>query len=149
MLRPYLLRLRDERGESAVRALLTTVGVPPLLLEDDTAWLSLAAARRTMAALASALGESTLSTRGPWMTHPETLGAYVRMLRVASAPEDAYRYLAAHASESTRVGSYELARLERGKAEIIYRPKPDLEDDQDDPRLCAARRAELASVPRI
>ncbi len=149
MLRPYLLRLRDERGESAVRALLSTVGVPPLLLEDDAAWLSLAAAQRTLAALATALGESALETRGAWMTHPETLGAYVRMLRVASAPEDAYRYLAAHAGEATRVGSYELVQLERGKAEIVYKPKSDLEDEQSDPRLCAARRAEFASVPRI
>jgi serine/threonine-protein kinase len=149
MLRPYLLRLRDERGESAVRALLTTVGVPPLLLEDDSAWLSLGAAQRTLAALETALGESSLASRGPWMTHPETLGAYVRMLRVASVPEDAYRYLAAHASESTRVGSYELAQLERGKAEIVYRPKPDLDDEQTDLRLCSARRAEFASVPRI
>ena len=32
LLKPYLLRLRDERGDSAVRALLATVGVPPTFI---------------------------------------------------------------------------------------------------------------------
>jgi len=149
LLKPYLLRLRDERGDSAVRALLATVGVPPTLVDDDSAWLSLAAVRRTLAALATALGDQALATRGTWMTHPETLGAYVRLLRVASVPEDAYRYLAANSAESTRVGAYELVQIEHGKAEIVYRPRPELEADQSDPLLCMTRRAELSSVPRI
>ena len=149
LLKPYLLRLRDERGDSAVRALLATVGVPPTLADDDSAWLSLAAMRRTLAALATALGDDALASRGTWMTHPETLGAYVRMLRVSSVPEDAYRYLAANSAESTRVGSYELLQLERGKAEIVYRPRPELESEQTDPLLCMTRRAELSAVPRI
>ena len=149
MLKPYLLRLRDERGDSAVRALLATVGVPPTLVDDDSAWLSLAATRRTLAALATALGDDALASRGSWTTHPETLGAYVRLLRVASVPEDAYRYLAANSAESTRVGAYELVQLERGKAELVYRPRPELEADQSDPLLCMTRRAELGSMPRI
>jgi len=149
MLRPYLLRLRDERGESAVRALLATVGVPPTLADDDSAWLSVAAARRTLAALSTALGETALKSRGSWMTHPETLGGYVRMLRVASLPEDAYRYLAANAAESTRVGSYELVHADRAKAEIHYHPRVELEAEQNDLLLCLTRQAELSSVPRI
>ena len=149
LLKPYLLRLRDERGDGAVRALLATAGVPPGLADDDSAWLSLAAARRTLAALAGALGDTALACRGTWMTHPETLGAYVRLLRVASLPEDAYRYLAANSAESTRVGAYELVQLERGSAEIVYRPRPELEAEQTDPLLCMTRLAELAAVPRI
>jgi hypothetical protein len=149
MLKPYLLRLRDERGDGAVRTLLATVGVPPTLVDDDSAWLSVAAARRTLAALNAALGEGALASRGTWMTHPETLGAYVRLLRVASMPEDAYRYLAANSAESTRIGSYELEHSEHGKAELVYRPRPELDADQSDPLLCLTRRAELASVPRI
>ena len=149
LLKPYLLRLRDERGDGAVRALLATAGVPPTLMDDDSAWLSLAAARRTLAALAAALGEGALASRGTWMTHPETLGAYVRMLRVASLPEDAYRYLATNSAESMRIGAYELVQLERGKAEIVYRPRPELEAEQSDALLCNTRLAELSSVPRI
>ena len=149
LLKPYLLRLRDERGDSAVRALLATVGVPPTLVDDDSAWLSLAATRRTLAALATALGDDALASRGAWMTHPETLGAYVRLLRVATMPEDAYRYLAANSAESTRIGAYELVQVEPGKAELVYRPRPELEAEQTDPLLCMTRLAELSSVPRI
>jgi eukaryotic-like serine/threonine-protein kinase len=149
LLKPYLLRMRDERGDAALRTLLVTVGVPPSLVDDDSAWLSLAATRRTLAALNAALGDDALISRGTWMTHPETLGAYVRMLRVASVPEDAYRYLAANSAESTRIGSYELESSEHGKAELVYHPRPEVEADQRDPLLCMVRRAELSSVPRI
>lgn len=149
LLKPYLLRLRDERGESALRVLLATVGIPPNLVDDDSAWISLAAARRMLAALATALGDSALASRGAWMTHPEILGAYVRLLRVASLPEDAYRYLAANSAESTRIGSYELEHADRSTAEIVYHPRPEVDADQSDRLLCLARLAELRSVPRI
>ncbi len=149
LLKPYLLRLRDERGDSAVRTLLATVGVPANLVDDDSAWLSLATARRTLAALNAALGDNALASRGTWMTHPETLGAYVRMLRVATMPQDAYRYLAANSAESTRVGAYELERSEHGMAELVYRARPEVDADQSDVLLCLTRQGELSSVPRI
>jgi serine/threonine-protein kinase len=148
-LKPYLLRLRDERGEAQARALLATVGIPQSVLEDETGWISVAAARRALHALMTALGEEAIARPGEWMTHPETLGAYVRMLRVASEPLDAYRYLTANAAESTRVGTYELTVFGRGRAQIIYTPRPDAESEQNDRLLCLARRAELASVPRL
>jgi eukaryotic-like serine/threonine-protein kinase len=148
-LKPYLLRLRDERGESAARALLSTVGVPVSVLDDDTAWISAAAARRALGALATALGEGAIGERGAWATHPETLAAYVRMLRVASAPLDAYRYLMAHAAESTRLGSYELSELGRTRVQVVYTPRSDAEAEQNDRLFCLARQAELKSVPRI
>ncbi|HEY8945679.1 MAG TPA: serine/threonine-protein kinase [Polyangiaceae bacterium] len=149
LLKPFLLRLRDERGEAAVRALLSTVGIPQSVVDSDSGWISVAAARRALTALATGLGTEALASRGAWMTHPEVLGAYVRMLRVASVPSDAYRYLAANSAESNRVGSYELVSLGSGRAELVYRPRPEADSDQDDPLLCLARRAELVSVPRI
>jgi serine/threonine-protein kinase len=141
--------MRDERGESATRALLSTVGVPIAVLEDETLWLSIAATRRALAAIAVALGEEAVAHRGAWMTHPETLGAYVRMLRVASVPLDAYRYLTANASETTRAGTFELAEATRGRAQIVYRPRPEAAIEQVDRLLCLARRSELEAVPRI
>ncbi|HKY37891.1 MAG TPA: serine/threonine-protein kinase [Polyangiaceae bacterium] len=147
--RPYLLRLRDERGEPVLRALLSTAGIPIGLMNDDAGWLSVDASKRLLRAIASAFGPEAVAERGAWMTHPETLGAYVRMLRVASAPEDAYRYLAANASETTRVGSCELKDAGASFAEIIYRPRQDTEESQADELLCAARRAELAAIPLI
>jgi serine/threonine-protein kinase len=147
--RPYLLRLRAERGEAALRALLSTAGIPVGLMNDDSGWLSVNAAKRLLRSLASALGPDAVADRGAWMTHPESLGAYVRMLRVASAPEDAYRYLAANASETTRVGTCELKASGPSSAEIVYRPRPEVEDGQADELICAARRSELAAIPLI
>jgi serine/threonine-protein kinase len=149
ILKPYLLRMRDERGEAATRALLSTVGVPLAVLDDETLWLSVAATRRALAAIAVALGEDAVAHRGDWMTHPETLGAYVRLLRVASRPIDAYRYLTGNASETTRVGTFELVEASRGRAQIMYRPRAEAAVEQTDRLLCLARRSELEAVPRI
>lgn len=147
--RPYLLRLRAERGEPALRALLSTAGIPVGQMRDDTGWLSLNASLRLLRAIASALGPGAILDRGAWMTHPESLGAYVRMLRVSSTPADAYRYLGANASETTRVGTSELAASGPNSAQIIYRPRAENEEGQGDELLCAARRAELAAIPLI
>ncbi len=57
MILPYLLRLRAERGDAAVRALLSTVGVPEAVLEDDSAWISVAATLRALAALRNRVAE--------------------------------------------------------------------------------------------
>jgi len=147
ILKPYLLRFRDERGESTVRALLSTVGLSSLILDNETAWISVGAARRTLDALATALGRDAIAHCSSWMTHPEALGGYVQMLRVASEPLDVYRYLTAHANESTRVGSYELRELGKGKVEVTYVPQPGAIEDQKDQLLCSARSAELEAVP--
>ena len=147
--RPYLLRLRAERGEAALRALLSTAGIPIGLMNDDAGWLSVNASKRLLRALASALGPDAVGDRGAWTTHPESLGAYVRMLRVSSAPADAYRYLAANASETTRVGTCELKAAGPNSVEIVYRPRQESEEGQADEFLCAARRAELAAIPLI
>ncbi len=149
LLKPFLLRLREERGDPAVRALLSSVGIPQSVIDSDTGWISVAAARRALSALASAFGTDALESRGQWMTHPEVLGAYVRMLRVAAGPADAYRYLAANHSESTRVGNYNLISAGRRSVELSYVARPEVESDQNDPLLCLARRAELVSIPRI
>ncbi|HET9955524.1 MAG TPA: hypothetical protein VFQ61_13515, partial [Polyangiaceae bacterium] len=148
-LKPFLLRLKDERGDAAVRALLATSGIPYSVIEGDVGWVSVAAARRALSALATALGPKSLESRGDWMTHPEVLGAYVRLLRSANNPKDAFRYLALNAAENTRVGTYELDVVSDGHAEIRYRPRPDAECEQNDPLLCSVRRAELVSIPKI
>jgi len=147
ILKPYLLRFRDERGESTARALVSTVGLSSFILDNETAWISVGAARRTLDALATALGRDAIAHCSSWMTHPETLGGYVQMLRVASEPLDVYRYLTAHAGESTRVGTFEIRELTRGKVEIAYLPLPGCAEDQKDPLLCLARSAELEGVP--
>jgi serine/threonine-protein kinase len=146
LLKPYLLQLREERGDTAARALLSTVGLATSMLEDETAWISVAAARRALNALATALGDEAIAHCSQWIVHAEALGVYVQMLRVSSEPIDAYRYLTAHAAETTRVGNYRLTEFAKNRIEIEYTPSAGLETDQHDRNLCIARAAELEAI---
>ncbi len=149
VLRPYLLRLRAEKGEKAVRALVSTAGLPAAVLDNETAWISVAAARRGLTALAAALGKDGLASRGDYLTHPENLGTYVRLLRSAARPMDAYRQLCEHAQEATRVGTYELEELGPCKVRITYTPIDAEDPPERDALLSLAREAELRGLPRL
>src|SRR5689334_520743 len=144
LLKPYLLRLRSIRDDSAVRALLASAGIPATVLDDETAWISVAAARRALGGLALALGEGALTRRDTWLTHPENLGAYVRLLRTAAHPLDAYRFLANNSEQSSRVGSFQLEELTPRSVRMIYRPRDEDDDLQNDRLFCDAREGELA-----
>lgn len=162
LLKTYLLRVRSEKGEKAVRSLLQGAGVEPTIVDNETSWLSVHAARRALRGVAELFGQDALKQRGEWVTHPEALGTHVRMLRIAERPVDAYRYLAANARELTRIGTWELEELPaeervpgQGSVRLVYRPRPEA-TDEDEPLdeegealLCAARIGELAGYPRI
>jgi serine/threonine protein kinase len=164
-LKTYLLRVRAEKGERAVRSLLAGVGVDPSAVDNETGWLSVAAARRALRAIADQLGEVALRERGEWVTHPEALGTLVRMLREARQPVDAYHYLAANAREVTRIGAWEVEDLggtAKGKdatvdaVRMTYRIREEAAEEGSDASdtagevlLCAARQGELRSFPRI
>lgn len=147
LLKPYLLRMRDERGDAAARAMLSTVGLATSMIEDETAWISVAAAKRALRALATALGEDAIAHCSAWVTHAEALGVYVQMLRVSSQPIDSYRYLTAHAAETTRIGTYRLTEFTKTRVDIEYSPLSGLDTEQEDRLLCVARAAELESMP--
>lgn len=155
LLKTYVLRVRAEKGERAVQTLLESAGVDPRTLDQETAWVSVSAARRALRALATMLGsEDSLRDRGEWSTHPEALGTLVRMVRSAVKPIDAYRYLAHNAKEVTRIGTWEIEEQQsKREAKMTYRIRDDADDDARDPEgeklLCAARWGELASFPRI
>ena len=159
LLKTYLLRVRAEKGDRAVKQLLGGVGIPAALVDNETGWVSASAAKRALRAIKDLLGESSLTHRGEWVTHPEALGTLVRMLRIAHEPIDAYRYLADHAREVTRIGTWELEEIESGgSVKIIegvhmkYRLRTDTDDEvdlADEDLLCAARIGELAGAPRI
>ena len=165
ILKTYLVRLRAEQGERAVRTLLTSAGIDPSTVDNETGWLSTAAAKRILRAIAQLLGADALRHRGEWVTHAEALGTHVRMLRGAEQPVDAYRYLAANAKEVTRVGVWDLEELGGGDGKtkqmissvrMTYRTREDNGDDSQEKLdgegeevLCAAREGELASYPRM
>jgi hypothetical protein len=45
LLKPYLLRLRSVKDDAAVRAIMSLAGIPLSVIEDETGWISVAAAR--------------------------------------------------------------------------------------------------------
>jgi hypothetical protein len=164
ILKTYLLRARAERGERAVRQLLATAGIDPSTIDNETGWLSQAAAKRALHSLAELLGRDAIAHRGEWSTHPEALGALVRMLRVSAGPLDAYHFLAQNYREGTRIGSWEVHALPAGRwpgadriarVRMTYRTRTDGEEgaDRGDPDgeelLCDARIGELSGLPRI
>jgi serine/threonine-protein kinase len=165
VLKTYLLRVRTEKGERAVRQLLAGAGIEPAAVDNETGWVSQLAARRALRAIAELLGRDAIRHRGDWVTHPEALGVLVRMLRASERPVDAYRYLAQNAREATRVGTWEIeerADEKRKKAgdvqsvHLTYRARPDAGDEarervdsEGEELLCDARAGELASLPRI
>ena len=165
VLKTYLLRVRTEKGERVARQLLATAGIDPSAVDNETGWLSELAAKRALRAIAELLGRDAIRHRGEWVTHPEALGVLVRMLRTSEHPVDAYRYLAQHAREATRLGTWEME--DSGKKEkkkgadvdhvrLTYRTRSDGADDspersdvEGEELLCDARAGELASLPRI
>ena len=109
----------------------------------------MAAARRALGGLSLALGEGALTRRDTWLTHPENLGGYVRLLRAATLPMDAYRFLANNPEQSSRVGAFQLEELTPLSVRIVYRPRDEEDDLQMDRLFCDAREGELASLPRF
>ena len=168
VLKTYLLRVRTEKGERVARQLLAGAGIDPSAVDNETGWLSELAAKRALRAIAELLGRDAIRHRGEWVTHPEALGVLVRMLRTSERPVDAYRYLAQHAREATRVGTWEMQeaassdKKEKKKAanvdhvRLTYRTRsdgadesPERSDVEGEELLCDARAGELASLPRI
>src|SRR5271166_2475394 len=73
-LKTYLLRVRIEKGERAVRQLLGAAGIDPSVVDHETGWVSRLAARRALRVIADQLGREAIRHRGDWVTHPEALG---------------------------------------------------------------------------
>ncbi|MDP9034195.1 MAG: serine/threonine protein kinase [Myxococcota bacterium] len=165
VLKTYLLRLRAERGERAVRQLLATSGIDPSAVDNEMGWVSRLAAKRALRTIVEQFGREAIRHRGDWVTHPEALGVLVRMLRASEHLVDAYRYLAEHAREVTRIGTWEIEEREADRRKrkhaiesvrLTYRARTDGPDDANDRTdrggeelLCDARAAELASMPCI
>ncbi len=130
LLKPYLLRLRSVKDDAAVRALMSVAGIPLSVIDDETGWISVVAARRALAAIEDALGAGVLTRLDTWLTHPENLGTYVRVLRTAAQPVDAYRFLAQYPEQASRIGSYELAEVSPLSVRMTYRLRDDTEGVQ-------------------
>jgi eukaryotic-like serine/threonine-protein kinase len=161
VLKTYLLRIRTERGERIAGQLLAAAGIDPSAVDNETGWVSQLAAKRALRAISALLGREAVRHRGDWVTHPEALGVLVRMLRASERPIDAYRYLAEHAREVTRLGTWSIDETTglkgiRAGVRMTYKPRSDGSDDsaeradsEGEELLCDARVGELAGLPRI
>ncbi|MFO0678192.1 MAG: serine/threonine-protein kinase [Polyangiaceae bacterium] len=166
VLKTYLLRLRAEKGERAVRQLLATAGIDPSAVDNERGWVSAIATQRALKAITETFGPDSLAHRGEWVVHPEALGTWVRMLRSATTPLDGFRYVAMNVKEVTRLGTWDLdetgalgsseMRQTAPSVVMTYRPRDDAGDEglerpdtETELLFCAARRGELASIPRI
>src|SRR5260221_12234680 len=81
VLKTYLLRVRAEKGERAVRQLLAGAGIDPAAVDNETGWVSTLAAKRALRAVSQLIGPETIPHRGEWVTHTEALGTLVRIPR--------------------------------------------------------------------
>ena len=143
LLKTYLLRIRSEKGERAVRTILTNAGIDAGTVDNETGWISTLAAKKALRGIGELLGMDALRQRGEWVTNAEALGALVRMLRSAEHPIDAYEYLAENAREVTRVGTWELAVIADKDAEKSEREAPAASPKVDDANAAGA----LAPAP--
>ena len=132
LLKTYLLRIRSEKGERAVRTVLANAGIDPGMVDNETGWVSSLAAKKALRGICELLGMDALRQRGEWVTNAEALGAMVRMLRSAEDPIDAYEYLAENAKEVTRIGTWELAVISDKDAALPPADKDEKEKDDAD-----------------
>ncbi|GAC1576630.1 MAG: hypothetical protein NVS3B20_08170 [Polyangiales bacterium] len=159
LLKIYYLKLRAARDPEAAREIMIGAGLDPITMEQETAWVSVEAARRTLIAISEELGPEALTDVATFVSHPEALGPWVRMVREVKEPIDAYRFVATHAQELTRVGDYEIDEAvtssslvavtkARKTIRLIYRPRPDEPAEQDE-LLCSMRATELAGLTTL
>ena len=128
---------------------MSLAGIPLSVIEDETGWISVAAARRALGAIEDALGAGALTRRDTWLTHPENLGTYVRLLRSSTKPLDAYRFLAQNPDQASRIGAYDLTEISPFSVRMIYRLRGDEEEVQRHRLFCDAREGELTAIPRF
>src|SRR6185436_12362348 len=48
LLKTYLLRIRSEKGEREVRAILANAGIDPSMVDNETGWVSTHAAKKAL-----------------------------------------------------------------------------------------------------
>jgi eukaryotic-like serine/threonine-protein kinase len=149
LLKPYLLRVRAEKGVELETALVRKAGLPESASRNETAWISAQAAHKALVAVEKLLGPGSVARRGSFGAHPEALGAYVRLVHRTSGPKEAFRVFCDQSSEATRVATYTFEDVGPASVKITYTPI-----ESDDPPvhsalLSQAREAELVAIPTL
>jgi hypothetical protein len=152
LLKIYFLKLREVRGEAAARDVFVAAGLDPSWIEQETAWVSVEATRRALVAIGDELGAQSLHEVASFVGHAEALGPWVRMVREAKQPIDAYRYIGAHVQEQTRVGEYDVEEPgvpAKPSMPPSEGPKLDAESTQPAPAIPDKPTAPPRNAPRV
>ncbi len=144
-----LLRtLTDEKGTVAADAWLRDLGMVRDDLQDETRMLPLPTLHRALVRFADIASRDAIPRAWKHLVDHDNLGTWVRVVRGATGPAEAFARLDAADSEYGRTTRWETIAVRRGwwHGRVILAHDPSLESDG---LLRLARVAELSAVPAL
>ncbi len=147
-LKGLLKELEAQKGASAAGAWLEALGVARADLEDETRHLPLPTLHDGLVSFAAVLSREAILAAWPRLVEPDNLGVWMRTLRGAKGPEEAFERLEGSESEYGRTTRWEttVARPGFWSGRVVIAHDPALEADG---LLAAQRAAELRAVPAL
>ena len=147
-LKALLKELEAQKGTAAADEWLAAISVARADLEDETRLLPLGTLHRGLASFAAALSRDAIAASWPRLLEPDNVGVWMRALRGANGPEEAFARLEGSDSEYGRTTRWETIDARPGywKGRVVVAHDPSLEDDG---LLGAQRTAELRAVPAL
>jgi tRNA A-37 threonylcarbamoyl transferase component Bud32 len=146
LVKALMASLAASKGRAAAEAWLGGVGMQVSDLEDETRAVSLEAAHAALAAFVKVESREAIPGVSKQLLAPDCLGGWVRVLRGASAPEQAFARIDSGDSAFSRTTRWEAVVSSqgrwRGRVTILH--DPSLEEDG---LLRLGRLAILSAVP--
>jgi serine/threonine-protein kinase len=143
-----LLLYLDARAPSDAEMWLRAIKMDRSELEDETGAISVQALKGALVAFTQIAGREAIQGTAEFFVAPKNIAPWMRVLRGAGAPEEAFGQLDGGDSECGRTTRWETVRAEaghwRGRVHISH--DPNLEDGG---LLGLSRAAELASIPAL
>jgi serine/threonine-protein kinase len=148
MLKALSRALAVEKGVAAADAWIRGLRMERDDLEDETRMLPLPTLHQALVAFAGIAGRDLIPRTSKYLIEPQTLGAWVRVLRGTTTPAEAFARLDGADSEFGRTTRWETITARRGfwHGRLSISHDPSLEEDG---LLALARLAELAAVPAL
>ncbi|MDP9001702.1 MAG: serine/threonine protein kinase [Myxococcota bacterium] len=148
MLKALLRVLVAEKGASVADSWLRGIRMVRDHLDDETRMLPLPTLHHALLTFAELASRDAIPRATKYLTEPDNLGVWVRVLRGTTAPAEAFGRLDAADSEYGRTTRWETLATKRGwwHGRVSIAHDPALEADG---LLRLARVAELAAVPTL
>jgi len=140
--------LEAQKGKAVADAWLAELGVAREDLEDETRQLPLTTLHQGLVAFVARLSREAVMASWPRLLEPDNVGVWMRTLRGANGPEEAFPKLEGADSEYGRTTRWETVEARPGvwKGRVILAHDPALEKDG---LLGAHRAAELRAIPAL